>query len=137
MKVDTICNKINNSDSISYYLSDYISVDTIDTLGSKLYGIVHKEFDEYLIDNNLCAVVQEFANGIETLVLSDDITGEEKVTTKAKRQDFIDYLEDNLNKTFFERFYSCLELTEDNIDFIARQLENENIRSRIYEITDD
>jgi hypothetical protein len=59
------------------------------------------------------------------------------MTISASRRDLIDYLKDNLNKTFFERFYSNLELTQDNIDFIVKQLSNENIRNRIYEITDN
>ena len=69
--------------------------------------------------------------------MSDETTGEETMTISASRRDLIDYLNDNLNKTFFERFYSNLELTQDNLDFIVKQLSDENIRNRIYEITDD
>lgn len=137
VKVGSICNAISLSDTISYYLSSHISADLITSLESILYSKTVSCFQDYLVDNNLCSVVHDFVNGIETVVLSDEITGEEKITTTAKKQDFIDYLNDNINKTFYERFYANLELTKDNIDFIVSQLSNKNIRNRIYEITDD
>ncbi len=136
-KVGSICNAISLSDTISYYLSSHISADPITCLESILYNKTISCFQDYLVDNNLSSVVHDFVSGIDTVVLSDEITGEEKATTTAKKQDFIDYLNDNLNKTFYERFYANLELTKDNIDFIIGQLSNKNIRNRIYEITDD
>ena len=134
--IDTICNSLNKKSVFPSQLSDLLISCELSTMSDYLYEHTLSSFENYLVDDNLYEVVHKFQDEIDVITLSNEITGEETVTTSTKRQDFIDYLKNNVNKTFYERFYDNLELTEDNIKFIVKQLSNKNIRERIYEITD-
>ncbi len=120
--VQTICNRINRAGHIATQLSDYLSACTVDTIGEFLYDMLLSCFDPYVYDNNLSQVMSDFASQIDVITISDDITGEEKTITSAKRQDLIDFIGDNLNKTFYERFYEDIGLNTDTIAFIVEQL---------------
>jgi hypothetical protein len=120
--VRTICNRLNNVSQMPAQLSDCLSACSISTMGDYLYVKLSGNFDPYVYDCNLQTVLDGFVEQIDVITISDDITGEEKTTTSAKRQDLLDYLGENLNKTFYERFYQSLELKDDNIDFIVEQL---------------
>ena len=91
-------------------------------MGDYLYAKLSGNFDPYVYDCNLQSVLDDFMKQIDVITISDDITGEERITTPTKRRDLLDYLSENLNKTFYERFYQSLELKDDNIDFIVEQL---------------
>ena len=81
---------------------------------------------------NLAAVILDFID--INSVKGQNYAGEEVLWMRGTKQDFAAYVLDHVQKSFYERFYYPLGLTEQNIEFIARQLNCGLTRDKLADI---
>lgn len=91
-----------------------------------------KEYAKYMPNGNLATVILGFIE--RNSAKGHNYAGEEVMWMRSTKQDFAKYVLDNVEKSFYERFYYPLGLSKQNIEFIRKQLSCKETREMLADI---
>lgn len=137
--IDSLSAQFSTVDSVNAFISDDSVAEDLDIYTTQEFfsmawnSLRGNEYSKYVPDGNLAKIILAFIS--ENSMPGVGYDGQAVDWMTSTKTEFAKYILDNIDKSFFERFYYPLGLSKENYAFIAEQLKCDEVQKQIIEIT--